>query len=42
MDVIRRRELKWLQMLDEWDKYMTQKYRKVIDWIKIYMEKNVK
>lgn len=27
--VVRRRELKWLQMLDEWDKYMTQKYKKV-------------
>lgn len=29
-DVIRRREMKWLQMLDNWDKYMSTKYKKVL------------
>jgi len=31
LSVIRRREMKWLQMLDEWDKYMSTKYKKVRD-----------
>lgn len=29
VDVLRHRELKWLDMLDNWDKYMTKKYKKV-------------
>jgi len=31
LNVLRRRELKWLQMLEEWDKYMASKYKKVRD-----------
>ena len=27
--VFRKRELKWLTMLDDWEKYMTSKYKKV-------------
>lgn len=30
--VFRRRELKWLQMLDDWEKYMTYKYKKVCNF----------
>lgn len=33
VSVIRRREMKWLQMLDEWDKYMSTKYKKVLQII---------
>ena len=29
IEVIRRRENKWLHMLDHWDKYMLEKYKKV-------------
>ena len=29
MEIIRRRETKWLHMLDHWDKYMLEKYKKV-------------
>lgn len=27
--VFRKRELKWLNMLDDWEKFMTYKYKKV-------------
>ena len=29
MDVLRKRELKWLEMIDSWDRYMATKYKKV-------------
>ena len=29
IEIIRRRENKWLHMLDHWDKYMLEKYKKV-------------
>ena len=29
IEIIRRRETKWLHMLDHWDKYMLEKYKKV-------------
>uniref|UniRef100_T1J5D5 Rab-GAP TBC domain-containing protein n=1 Tax=Strigamia maritima TaxID=126957 RepID=T1J5D5_STRMM len=31
VEVLRKRELKWLLMLEHWDKYMTKKYKKVRD-----------
>ncbi|GAB6030205.1 hypothetical protein CHUAL_005880 [Chamberlinius hualienensis] len=30
-EVLRKRELKWLEMLDNWEKYMTKRYKKVRD-----------
>lgn len=31
VDVLRQRELKWLEMLNNWDRFMTKKYKKVRD-----------
>lgn len=31
VEVVRKRELKWLEMLDNWDRFMTKKYKKVRD-----------
>ena len=34
--VFRKRELKWLTMLDDWEKYMTSKYKKV-DYLVLFL-----
>ena len=44
IDVLRRREAKWLDMLSDWDGYMLKHYKKVMQLIRIWncMRNNTK
>ena len=44
IDVLRRRETKWLEMLSDWDGYMLKHYKKVMQLIRIWncMRNNTK
>jgi hypothetical protein len=35
--IFRKRELKWLNMLDDWEKYMTYKYKKVWQYLLFFL-----